>query len=224
MNRAGDSSDSRYSNRRSDASGHDHRVPLILLALLALIVLVSGLNPFDRLVWVVESLLVFALAIGLIASYRNFRFSNLNYAWLLLFVALHLIGAHYTYVEAPPGLWLADWLQLERNYYDRMMHFAFGLLVAPPVAELLNRAAGLRPAWCRWLTVAVVVALSSVYELIEAAVAILADPALGVPYLATQGDIWDAQKDIALALVAATISVMFLVWPDRRDRDRANPN
>ncbi|OQX11518.1 MAG: hypothetical protein BWK76_19030 [Desulfobulbaceae bacterium A2] len=186
---------------------------LWLLALWA----VAAINPFDRRDWLLENLLVFFCAALLLVSSRRFRFSNLSYVLLTVFLSLHLVGAHYTYAETPLGFWLRDWLDLGRNHYDRVVHFSFGLLLARPCHEVLVRRGRIRSGWSHLLTVSVVLSLSALYEVLEAVVAMIVSPELGAAWLGTQGDEWDAQRDTSLALLGAAMTMAWLAWRERTD-------
>jgi putative membrane protein len=178
---------------------------------LILLWIVTSFEPFNRRDWLLENLLVFFYGTLLVASYRRFAFSNLSYVLFTIFMSLHLVGAHYTYAEVPFGFWLQEALGLGRNHYDRIVHFSFGLLIAYPFRELLMRAAGVIRGWSWFLTVALVLAFSGFYEVLEGIVAMIVDPELGMAYLGTQGDEWDAQKDTFLAFSGATIA-MLVTW------------
>jgi putative membrane protein len=169
-----------------------------------------AIRPFDRGDWVLENLLVFTTAIVLAATYRKFQFSNASYALILIFLAVHAIGAHYTYAKVPAGFWLQDWLHLQRNHYDRVIHFGFGFLLLYPMSELLVRSARVKNNWAPWLAAAALCALSSFFEIIEGIIAQIVRPDLGAAYLGTQGDIWDAQKDMGCAFIGAVIVSIWL--------------
>lgn len=187
---------------------------LIWLIGLWIITAIDPLYPKD---WLIENLLVFIYAALLIGSYRRFAFSNLSYGLFTLFLSLHLIGAHYTYSEVPLGFWFQSFLELERNHYDRLVHFCFGLLIAYPFREFLLRKAQIKPAYSYFAAVCVVMAFSSFYEVLEGAVAMVVSPELGMAYLGTQGDVWDAQKDSFLAFVGAVIAMLVNWWWDRSE-------
>ena len=164
-----------------------------------------AIKPLDRSDWLLEDLLIF-ISVGVLAfTYRRFRFSNISYGLILVFLAFHTIGAHYTYAKVPIGFWLQNWLHLSRNHYDRVIHFAFGFLLLYPTNELLIRSARVKQTWGPWLATLVLWALSSFFEILEAVVAMLVRPDLGAAYLGTQGDIWDAQKDMACAFIGAVL-------------------
>jgi putative membrane protein len=182
----------------------------IALACYAIFWIALAIHPLDRSDWLLENLLVFATAIVLIATYRKFQLSNLSYALIFLFLALHAIGAHYTYAKVPIGFWLRDFLHLHRNHFDRVIHFAFGLLLLYPMRELLERSAGAHKTWALWLAVALLAALSSFFEILEGVIAQIVRPDLGTAYLGTQGDIWDAQKDMTAAFLGAILTALLL--------------
>jgi putative membrane protein len=178
-----------------------------------------AIKPLDRGDWLLENLLIFISVAVLALTYRRFRFSNLSYGLILIFLAFHTIGAHYTYAKVPIGFWLKDWFHLNRNHYDRIIHFGFGFLLLYPMNELLIRSGRVKPAWAPWLAAAALWALSSLFEIIEAVVAMVVRPDLGAAYLGTQGDIWDAQKDMACAFVGAVLVALWLII--RRSGSRA---
>ena len=175
-----------------------------------------AIHPLDRSDWFLENLLIFVTAVVLGSTYRRFQFSNTSYALMLIFLALHTVGAHYTYAKVPVGFWMQDWLHLKRNHYDRVIHFSFGLLLLYPMRELLMRAARAKESWSPWLAVAALCALSSFFEIIEAVVAQIVRPDLGSEYLGTQGDIWDAQKDMTAAFVGALLTALCLQFVTKK--------
>jgi putative membrane protein len=179
---------------------------------------VTAINPFNRFDWLLENLLVFFYVVLLVATYRRFTFSNLSYGLFVLFLTLHLTGAHYTYAETPLGFWLMEWFDLGRNHFDRIAHFAYGLLCGYPLYELLHRGAGTGRGWSGFLAVTMVIGFSGFFEVMEAIIAVLVSPELGTAYLGTQGDIWDAQKDMGFALLGAIMAITITFsWP-RADR------
>lgn len=179
--------------------------------------LVTAINPLYPRDWLIENLLVFIYAALLVASYRHFAFSNLSYALFTLFISLHLIGAHYTYSEVPFGFWVQSMLELDRNHYDRLVHFCFGLLIAYPLREFLLRKAQVKPAYSYFLAICIVMAFSNFYEVLEGVVAMLVSPELGMAYLGTQGDVWDAQKDSSLAFIGSIIAMFATSWLGKKD-------
>jgi putative membrane protein len=165
-------------------------------------------SPHHRADWLLENLPTFVGVPAAVVGYHRFRFSNRAYVQATLFLMLHTIGSHYTYSEVPAGDWLREAADLSRNHYDRVVHFAFGLLMLRPVRELGFRSPGTAGALAvLYFSAAGVACWSVLYEVTEWLVAAIADPAAGTAYLGTQGDVWDAQKDMALALCGALMGV-----------------
>lgn len=203
------------------------RFPLLLLAAFAAIWGALAVAPRYRQDWLLENVLVLA-AIPLLAfSYRRLRLSNAAYLALFAFLVCHEIGAHYTYSEVPYEQWLSQigvslaWLG--RNSYDRLVHFLYGLLVTPAAAELLAAVASPRGIW-RWvLPVSFMMSHSLLYELIEWAAAMTFGGDLGVAYLGTQGDPWDAQRDMLAATLGSIVAMTTLLLAGRgNSRTRAH--
>lgn len=177
--------------------------------------------------WVLENVLTVLAVIGLIVSRNRFRLSNVSYTLILIFLMLHTIGAHYTYAEVPYEKWTAalgfsinDSFGFERNHFDRLLHFLFGFLLCYPVREVFMRVAAARGAWSYYLPVELVMSLSMLYELIEWLVAEVFGGELGMAYLGTQGDLWDAHKDMGLASLGAAVGMIIVAminWKYQRD-------
>lgn len=153
--------------------------------------------------WFLENLLVIGFVPLLFLLGRYFRLSDLSYSLLTVFLILHVIGAHYTYAEAPFGYTLQQWLGSNRNMYDRFVHAAFGFLFAYPVREVFLRVAKVKGFWGFYLPFEVVLAFSAAFEMLEWVVASMVNPEAGAAYLGTQGDEWDAQKDMLVATIGA---------------------
>ena len=156
--------------------------------------------------WFLENALVFIFLIVLTATYKKLKFSDLSYLMIVVYLLLHVYGAKYTYAENPFGYWLQDTFETSRNHYDRIVHFSFGFLLAYPMRELF--IIGFKfPTWVGWLLpIEITLSVSGFYELIEWGVADILFKEQGVAYLGTQGDVWDAQKDIFLAFCGAIIA------------------
>lgn len=170
----------------------------------------SAVNPKYPSDWLLENYLIFIFVPVLLLLSRYFRFSDLSYTLLTVFFILHLIGAHYTYAEVPFGYALQKIFCADRNMYDRLVHFTFGFLLSYPVREYLIRIAGVRGFWSYYLPFDVTVAFSAIYEIIEWQAALNVNAAAGIAFLGAQGDIWDAQKDMAAAAVGAA-AAMFII-------------
>ncbi|HNR21324.1 MAG TPA: DUF2238 domain-containing protein [Bacteroidia bacterium] len=156
--------------------------------------------------WILENTLTFLFVIFLCVTFKKFQFSDLSYLLMCVYLCLHVYGSKYTYAENPFGYYLQDVLHTSRNHYDRIVHFSFGFLLAYPMREMFLK--WLRyPRFVSWaLPIEITMSVSALYELVEWAVADLFFPAQGVAYLGTQGDIWDAQKDICLAFTGALLA------------------
>jgi putative membrane protein len=176
---------------------------------------VLAISPFDRGAWLLENVLVFAGVALLIASGRRFPLSRLSYSLIFAFLCLHEIGSHYTYSLVPYDAWSRTWLGFSidesfgssRNHFDRVIHFAYGLLLAYPVREFYVRIVDARGAWGYVLPLGFVMSTSMIYELIEWWAAVVFGGDLGEAYLGSQGDIWDAHWDMSLATFGAGISL-----------------
>jgi len=184
-----------------------NRVLHVLAAIYGVIWLATAFAPINRFDWFLENLLVVAFVGLLVATYRVFPLSDLSYTLIAVFLSLHAVGAHYTYSESPMGFWLQEAWNLERNHYDRLVHFVFGLLFSYPLREVVLRGTRASGLWCYTLSLASVMSLSSLYEILEWAVAEIVDPEAAFAFLGTQGDVFDAQKDSVLAAAGAVIGL-----------------
>lgn len=181
--------------------------PAILLGLFAVWFVAWGIAPSFREDWLLENLLVFLAVPSLVWAYPRLRFSNGAYLALFVFLCLHEVGAHYTYSLVPYREWIPALAVTDRNHYDRLVHFCYGLLVTPAMFEVFEAYSPGRAAW-RWLLPATCMfGHSLIYELVEFAAALVFGGDLGVAYLGTQGDPWDAQKDMVLAALGTTLSL-----------------
>lgn len=191
-----------------------HRTTLLALYLAWWSLL--AIAPSYRQDWLLENVLVFVGVPLLVVFHR--RFSDPALTCLAVFFALHALGAHYTYSEVPYDAWwraafgesLNAQLGFERNHYDRLVHFLYGLLVTPAAVDLLDARAPQSGIW-RWLLPFLfMTAHSTIYEVIEWSAAMAFAGDLGQAYLGTQGDVWDAQRDSALAMLGAVIALALL--------------
>ncbi|MCU0319359.1 MAG: DUF2238 domain-containing protein [Flavobacteriales bacterium] len=178
----------------------------LLLFLLAWVFTFIGTT--DRANWITENVLTAVFIAGLLWGHARFRFSDLSYTLMFVYILLHIYGAMYTYAENPLGYWLKELFHSDRNHYDRIVHFSFGFLLAYPMRDYFKNHFQW-PVWVCWvLPVEITLSFSGAYELIEWAVADVFFPAQGHSYLGTQGDIWDAQKDMALAFSGAVLAMV----------------
>ncbi len=160
--------------------------------------------------WMMENTLVIIFLLILSLTYNKFKFSDLTYTFIFVYLSLHIYGAMYTYAENPFGYWLKDICHFQRNHYDRIVHFSFGFMLAYPMRDFfLNKMAF--PNWVGWLLpIEITLSFSCLYELVEWAVADVFFPEQGIAYLGTQGDIWDAQKDMFMAFCGALIITLLI--------------
>src|SRR6187549_3209299 len=160
----------------------------------------------DTANWLLENTLSFIFVGFIILTFKKHQFSDLSYLLICIYLCLHVYGSKYTYAENPFGYWLKDTLNLSRNHYDRIVHFSFGFLLAYPMREMFLKWLKF-PRWVSWaLPIEITMSVSALYELVEWAVADILFPEQGAAYLGTQGDIWDAQKDVFLAFLGAIIA------------------
>jgi putative membrane protein len=200
--------------RRSRGSLH-----AALLALVAAAVVWSAVNPYEYGTWLLEVLPVL-VAIPLLAlTYRRYRLTDLTYVLIAVHAIILVVGGHYTYARVPLGDWFRDTFDLSRNHYDRLGHFAQGFVPAIIAREVLLRSSPLRRGrWLAFLVVSVCLAISASYEILEWQSAIWGGEAAG-DFLGMQGDVWDAQKDMLLALIGAIVALVTLA----RLHDREMP-
>jgi putative membrane protein len=170
----------------------------------------SAIHPWFPRDYLLENILVLIFAPVVLFFARYFRLSNLSYLLITLFMILHLVGAHYTYAEVPFGYTLQSWLGASRNMYDRLVHFSFGFLMAYPIREVFMRLAKTKGIWSFYLPFDVTLAFSAAYEIFEWIVAVMVDPASGMAFLGSQGDIWDTQKDMLSAGAGAALAMVVI--------------
>jgi putative membrane protein len=188
---------------------------IALAAVFAVLFVALAIDPVSRSTWVLENALVVGVVVVLVAGFRVFRLSRVSYALIFVFLSLHEIGSHYTYSLVPYDAWSRRWLGFsidqalgfERNQFDRGIHFVYGLLLAYPIREVFLRIAGARGFWGYFLPLDLTMSTSMIYELIEWGAAVIFGGDLGQSYLGTQGDVWDAHKDMALASLGALLAM-----------------
>jgi putative membrane protein len=186
------------------------RLPLALLGAVFLGLVVSGIGPKDRMTWWLEVAPVLLAAPLLIFTYRRFPLTPLAYICIAIHAGILMLGGHYTYAEVPLGFWVRDGLGFARNHYDRLGHFAQGFVPAIIAREVLLRTSPLRPGrWLFFLVVCVCLAFSALYEFFEWWTA-LASGEASEAFLGTQGDPWDTQWDMFLAMIGAVLSQLLL--------------
>jgi putative membrane protein len=190
-----------------------------LLVLLVLALVWSAIRPHDYFTWILE---VFPAILGaalMLATHRRFPLTPLLVILLFVHAIILIVGGHYTYAEVPLGFWMKDWFGFTRNHYDRIGHFAQGFVPAMVAREILIRQNVVRGrGWLFSLVVCICLAISASYELLEWIVAVLSG-SKGDSFLGTQGDVWDTQKDMALAGFGSIVAQLTLSrWHDRQIR------
>jgi putative membrane protein len=194
----------------------EYRFLQALCAVFAVVFIVSAIKPIMPEDWWLENGLVFLFVAILIATYRRLQFSALSYLLICLYLSLHEWGAHYKYAIVPFGEWMRQVMHTVRNDYDRVVHFAFGLLLAYPQREMFLRKTGLRREWAPCVTVLVMLGYGAAYEIIEAIAAAELSPDAGDAFLGLQGDPWDTHKDMFMALAGAVVAMSLTAALGRR--------
>jgi len=183
----------------------ESKFPLYLLAGHSLLFIILAFNPVDRATWFVENLTVWiVLVVILVLYWQKIRFSNLAYALMAIFIYLHTIGGHWTFALVPFD-WVTDLFGFTRNHYDRIAHFSVGLYAFPMAEKLLGEKLVKNNFLLFTYPVFAIATIAMSYELVEWVYAALANPEAGIAYLGSQGDIWDAQKD----MLADTLGALF---------------
>jgi putative membrane protein len=191
--------------------------PPILLVLVVVALILTGIRPYDRLTWFLETFWVMLGVPLVLLTWRRFPLTTLLCCLLALHALVLIMGGLYTYARTPVGFWIQDLFDLSRNPYDRIGHFVQGFVPAILVREILVRRSPLRGSrWLGPLVVCACLAFSAFFEMIEWWAAV-AGGAAADDFLATQGDIWDTQWDMFLALIGAITSLLLLSrWHDRQ--------
>ncbi len=193
------------------------RENLMLLVLLVLALLFSAINPYDGLTWWLETIPVLLGLPLVLLTAKKFPLTPLSYRLLFIHGLILIVGAHYTYARVPVGFWAQDLFDLSRNHYDRLGHLAQGFIPAILAREILIRRSALQAGkWLFFLVLCVCLAISAFYELIEWWVAIAAQQG-AVEFLGTQGDVWDTQSDMMMALIGSVLAQLLLA----KGHDRA---
>ena len=208
------------------------RFPALLLGVFLLVFIALGVAPVYREDWLLENVVALALTTTLVVTVRWLRFSNAAYVCIFVFLVLHEVGAHYTYSLVPYDQWSRQYFGFsvnevsgwQRNQYDRLLHFLYGMLMMPAALELFAVLAPGRGLWRVLPAVTFLWSHAVIYELIEWVAAVMFGGDLGLAYLGTQGDIWDAQRDMALALLGSLVGLPMALWigpppPDRAQAD-----
>ena len=204
----------------------------LLAAIFAVVWVLLAIDPLYRQDWMLENLLVVAFALAFLWWRKSLELSKTSATLIFVFLCVHAIGAHYTYSKVPYDRWaealigttITELFGFSRNHFDRMAHFFYGLLLSYPMREAYIRAQMLKGRLTYTIPITITLALSAVFEIIEWAAAEMVGGELGTAYLGTQGDGWDAQKDMALAGFGAILAmaITFLVHRRRNSAARTS--
>lgn len=182
-------------------------VVVLLVALYAAVWVWSAWSPHYRFDWGLENMLPTVMALVLVLSFRRLPLSDVSCLLLFVFLALHQVGAHYTYSEVPLGWWIGKFIGSDRNQFDRLVHFSFGFLLFYPMREIFIRFVTPSSVLAGLCALALNTAGSAIFEIIEMVIAKLVNPEAGAAYLGTQGDIWDSQMDMSMALAGSLVAL-----------------
>ncbi len=200
----------------------------VLLGLLGLVTLRSFIGAHVMSTWLLENAAVALVVLFFAATYRRMPLSRISYTLIFLFVCLHETGAHWTYAKVPYDEWwrsltgapLNAQLGFTRNHFDRLVHFSYGFLIAYPIREVFLRVANVRGFWGYFLPLDFTMSTSTLYEILEWATAAVVGSNASNDFLGSQGDVWDSQKDMALASLGALIAmtlIALITWHYKRD-------
>lgn len=192
--------------------------PHILAAVYVVFFIVLGINPVSREVWLAEIIPVVIIFLLLVLTFKQFRFSNLSYGLMCIWIFWHTIGGHYTFANVPFG-WVSDILGSERNHFDRIGHFSVGFF-AFAMAEWLLRKGYCELKFAMAFSLFFIMSVAAGYEIIEWWYAVAEGGDAGVEFLGSQGDIWDAQKDMLSDTLGALTSLILFTYTrtDRKER------
>ncbi len=197
--------------------------PLWLAAIFVIFFAVLAIDPVSRTVWIAEVIPVVLVFLGLLVSYPYFRFSNTAYALMAVWLFWHTLGGHYTFANVPFD-WFNELIGSERNHFDRVGHFSVGFYAFATAEWMLRRG------HCRYVVAALfslffIMAIAAAYEIIEWWYAVLEGGDAGIEFLGSQGDIWDAQKDMLADTLGAVFALAIFAWvrPDRSAKQAASP-
>ena len=184
-----------------------HIIPILLLVIYAIIFISFSFGPYERDVWLVENATVWVVLIPIIILYvKGVRFSNTAYILMSIFIFMHTIGGHYSFARVPFD-WFNDFFGFQRNMYDRLAHFSVGFY-ALPIYEYVQSRKIISSKFASFLfAVFSIISVAAIYELFEWQYAVLGDPQAGIEVLGSQGDIWDAQKD----MLSDTLGALFVM-------------
>jgi putative membrane protein len=199
-------------NLLSSLRQENKKLLLVFILLFVAVWADSIIGTTDMANWIIENTLTVISLVFLISTYKAFRFNTFSYLLLCIFLCMHVYGSKYTYAENPLGFYLQDIFNSPRNQYDRIVHFSFGLLLFYPMWECFSKWLKYPKSISLSLPILWVVFVGAIYEIIEWLVADVFFAEQGISYLGTQGDIWDAQKDMAVAFVGVCLATLLFIF------------
>jgi putative membrane protein len=188
----------------------ENRLLQALCAAFFAAILLAAYHPDTEFDLALENGAVSFLLIALVFTHRRFRFSDLSYLLIFVYLCLHEYGAHYKYSDVPIGEWLKPILHTKRNHFDRIAHFSFGFMLAYPMREIAIRVLKVPGRWQYYLPVECTLALSAIYEMLEALAANILTPERGEEFVGMQGDMWDSQEDMFMAGLGSVVAVVII--------------
>ena len=193
--------------------------PHILASSFLVFFILFGINPVDRAVWIVEVIPIIIVYLFLLSTYQKFKFTNISYSLMLIWMVWHTIGGHYTFANVPFDF-ITDLFNFQRNNFDRVGHLVVGFY-AYPMAEFLIRKKYTNVIVASFFGLFFVMSIAAGYEIVEWAYAVIDGGDTGLEFLGSQGDIWDAQKDMLADTVGALISLALFLYirPDKNRGD-----
>jgi len=178
----------------------------VIYAVYVFIWIFLAINPKYPEDWLLENVLVFILFPTVLWLDKKYSFSLISVILLLVFGIFHSVGAHYTYAQMPHFDDITQFFGFERNHFDRFVHFLYGLLLFKPILEIVIAHSG-KNRFALIVTFSIIVTIATIYEILEWLAVIIFHPDLGIAFLGTQGDVWDAQKDTVVAIIGAMINL-----------------
>ncbi len=188
----------------------DNRFLQRLCLAMAAVIIVAGIHPDAVFDYFLENATAFAFLAALALTYRLLPLSDLSYLLIFVYLSMHEWGAHYKYSDVPLGEWMKPWLHTNRNMYDRVAHFSFGLMLSYPLQEMFRRKAKVAGRWLYVLPVEAILSFSAIYEMLEAGAAMVLTPERGEEFVGMQGDMWDSQEDKFMAGIGSIVAVIVL--------------
>ncbi|MCX7641182.1 MAG: DUF2238 domain-containing protein [Elusimicrobiales bacterium] len=182
-------------------------IPLFLLLLYIIYFIIMGIKPYDRNIWIAENIPVAVIVLTLVLTYKKFTFSNTSYILMSIFIFLHTTGAHYTF-ERVPFSFFTELFGFQRNNFDRVAHFTVGFF-AYPISEYIIKKQLVKEKWfLTILSISFILAVAAIYEIAEWSYTLITSPQQAAAFLGSQGDVWDAQKDMLMDGIGAIFSVI----------------